>query len=191
MTWKEWEIRLLESLQTLSLEERAKIAEYYQEMYGDKLDAGLSEAEIIKEFGDPCLCAEKILSENATEKQEQSPPPAPPAKREKAPVSSIIGTVFFTLLVMLPVGAIAVSIVITLGAIALSGAVISLAGIVYTCAAPFGGMSGSGTLAHMGIGIAASGIGLLLAIGFSLATYYSVLGCRKAIIAIYAWRKQQ
>lgn len=34
-------------------EERERALGYYAELYGDKLDAGVSESEIVREFGDP------------------------------------------------------------------------------------------------------------------------------------------
>ena len=43
MTWKEWEIEFVNALHALPIKERAQIAEYYQEIYGDKLESGLTE----------------------------------------------------------------------------------------------------------------------------------------------------
>ena len=64
MNKKEWERALLKNLKSLSRQERKEVLEYYREMYGDKLDAGFSEQEILREFGSPKDCAKKILMEN-------------------------------------------------------------------------------------------------------------------------------
>ena len=57
----EWEKQLLKNLKALPKTERERIAEYYREMYNDKLDAGFSPEEILREFGDPAQCAEKNI----------------------------------------------------------------------------------------------------------------------------------
>ena len=67
MTQVEWEKIFLENLTTIPDAERFKMAEYYREIYGDKLEAGQTPDEILAEFGDPKECAIRILKENESE----------------------------------------------------------------------------------------------------------------------------
>ena len=64
MNKREWERRFLKGLKPLAGKERNEALEYYREIYGDKIDAGFSEEEILREFGKPEDCARKILEEN-------------------------------------------------------------------------------------------------------------------------------
>ena len=63
MTQIEWENILLQSLSALAPNEQNEIAAYYREIYGDKLEAGLTPDEILTEFGSPQECAQRILQE--------------------------------------------------------------------------------------------------------------------------------
>ena len=61
MTYRQWEKAFRKRLSRLPGEERERALGYYAELYGDKLDAGVSESEIVREFGDPKAAADKIL----------------------------------------------------------------------------------------------------------------------------------
>lgn len=214
MTWSEWEKRFFKSLNELSDDERLELAAYYREMYGDKMDAGLSEAEILAEFGDPELCARKILADNAedaekAEKPTPAPvetvsgpvtlPPVPVIAEEKTQtknagrqvsVASVIGTVFLTLLLILPLSVAALGVIASFGASCISGGVAAIAGFVYILLVPFSGMTGSGVVAHIGIGIAAIGLGTLTLVGFWYLTKYTAIGTFKALVFVYGGKKK-
>lgn len=64
MNKREWERRFLKGLKPLAGKERNEALEYYREIYGDKIDTGFSEEDILREFGEPEDCARKILEEN-------------------------------------------------------------------------------------------------------------------------------
>ena len=65
MTYRQWEKAFRKRLSRLPGEERERALGYYAELYGDKLDAGVSESEIVREFGDPKAAADKIIEESA------------------------------------------------------------------------------------------------------------------------------
>ncbi|MBQ8429843.1 MAG: DUF1700 domain-containing protein [Clostridia bacterium] len=199
----EWEKKFLDGLESLPEAERYKIAEYYREMYGDKLEAGQSSDDILAEFGDPKECAERILQENENTDEEV----ALESEREKEVVShqkeevmsvekkerywtpaTIVGMAFLTLLLIIPLASGALSVITALGSLALAGVIVALAGVVYVIIAPFMGLSGvafSGIIAHLGMGFLCCGLGILLCIGFFFVTKYAILGCWKALVWIY------
>lgn len=63
MTKWEWESALKQHLARLSEAEQERALGYYQELFADKAEAGMSETRIIAEFGNPADVAEKILAE--------------------------------------------------------------------------------------------------------------------------------
>lgn len=75
MTYIKWQDELEGYLGNLSREEKEKVFAYFAEMYADKRDAGISEKEIIEEFGAPYDVAKRILAENGDdgESADQSP----------------------------------------------------------------------------------------------------------------------
>ena len=75
MSYREWESALMQALKGLPTAECIKITSYYREIYGDKLDAGITEEEIVAEFGDPVACAKKIMLENTNEQSADTPTP--------------------------------------------------------------------------------------------------------------------
>lgn len=183
MTYKEWEKKLINFLQPLPKEERLAAAEYYREMYGDKLESGSTPEEILQEFGEPSACAERILSENGMS--------LPKGKREQSSLASWVGIFFLTILIIIPIYAVAFSIVLTFAAMVVGGAAIALAGAVYVVYSPFMAISGVGfpaVIAHMGMGFAAAGLGLLLFIAFIYLTKYSYKWTAKSLVLIYKRR---
>ena len=64
MTKREWEKKLGKSMKSLSKNEVARVIAYYDELYEDKVESGMSEEEIIREFGDPSDAAAKILGDS-------------------------------------------------------------------------------------------------------------------------------
>lgn len=181
MTEREWERLLYRHLKPLSREERRKIVEYYRELFGDKREAGKSEYEILLEFGSPSECAARILSE------EYGEVPLKEKSADSARVWYWIGMGFLTLILILPLTAVAVSLVIAAGALAVSFGATSLAGIVVALAGFFLGV-GSYRLVLLGGGLALSGLSMILTVLFLLATKYAAIGLGRALRAIYARR---
>ncbi len=66
MTKKEWFSRLRNFIQGMPQEEQRKIFDYYEELYADKRESGMSEWDIIAEFGNPQEVAGKMLTEMST-----------------------------------------------------------------------------------------------------------------------------
>ena len=214
MTWKEWELHLMEGLNPLSLEERAKIAEYYQEMYGDKLEAGIPEEEILKEFGDPKACAQKILLENGEEitptqevKKVEPSPTQPQVEKQNTPQvkepqvvketvikiepkkeeRSIVSRVF-AIIGFIVLTLLSVFAVLVLGAFALTFACVALSGSVYSIATFAYGLDVEGTLANFGAGLALIGVGILLSLLFAWLTKIVGLGCKKQLTSFFERR---
>lgn len=61
MTKFEWERQLKKGISGLPDSEQQRVLDYYSELFSDKIDAGMSEREIIAEFGNPYDVANKIL----------------------------------------------------------------------------------------------------------------------------------
>ena len=60
MNRREWEKQFRKRLSSLPKNERTKALEYYGEMYPARRDVGMTEEEILREFGDPADAAEKL-----------------------------------------------------------------------------------------------------------------------------------
>lgn len=180
MTYQEWENRFCQALTGLSETERNTALEYYQEMHGDKLDAGIAEADILQEFGSPEACAEKIFAENASEdadyqaylaKQKKGKTHAKP----KSKGARLVGGITFTVFAGIPLSALLAVAIAVLGALCIGGGATFLGGFVYIFLSLFSGATAAGVTAHIGIGIAAIGVGVLLATAFFLATKATAL----------------
>lgn len=61
MTKYEWERQLKKGISGLPKSEQQRVLDYYNELFADKIDAGLREQYIISEFGNPYDVANKIL----------------------------------------------------------------------------------------------------------------------------------
>lgn len=74
MRYTQWRDEFEHFLGVLDEEERGEILSYYAEMYADKRDEGLSEEEVVAQFGAPYDAARKILDgeEVKYKKSEQS-----------------------------------------------------------------------------------------------------------------------
>ena len=191
MSYKEWERKLLRQLAVLSKNERLSIADYYREMYGDKKDLGLTDEEILQEFGEPESCARKILSE---ERESISSAKTRSARVNKISVAYIVGVAFFTLILILPLVCVGIAVVASFAAGVACGVIFVLAGVAYIVFAPFMAISGvsvAGITAHIGTGIAGCGVGLLAFVGFYLLTKYTAIGLMKGLGFIYGRRKRQ
>ena len=154
-------------------------------MYGDRLDAGMSEEAILAEFGSPKACAEKILAENTAESGERKTTSAPKAPSNAAQkTKGIILAVLFSIFAGIPLAAVLVSIVVALGAVCISGTAGIVASLVYLFIEPFTA-TGAGIAAHIGMAIGGIGVCGFLAIGGYYATKYTAIYCFKATKFIY------
>lgn len=183
MKKREWEKRFLKALKSLPKYEREEALEYYREMYGDKAESGLSEREILQEFGIPERCAERILNEQYANR------PAP-AQREKRTLSpaEIVGLFFVFLLLGLPLAGAALGVIVSFFAVAVSGVAVSVAGVLYAIVAPLatlGSLSAPAAIAHVGLGLTLCGVGAILFAAFGLLTKYTTIGCKKAFVYFF------
>ena len=170
----------------MKFSEKKKIIEYYNEIYGDKADSGMTEEEILAGFGTPQEVARKILEESGLEYKE-------PAKETRNFPSFVVGMVVFTLFIGIPLLSVAVSVVGAAFSVFVSGFAAGIVGIVYVLVAPLyyfvNGMAGMAIVAWMGLGIVAVGVGIFLVIGGWYALKYSIIGSWKIFKSIYKWRK--
>ena len=66
MTKYEWFEKFEAELGAILGDEKERAKEYYEELFADKQEQGVSEEEIINEFGSPETAAKKILEESAS-----------------------------------------------------------------------------------------------------------------------------
>ncbi|MBQ7368539.1 MAG: DUF1700 domain-containing protein [Clostridia bacterium] len=185
MTQKTWEKQLSRRLKDLPKTERKQVLDYYREIYGDKLEAGFSETEILDEFGSPEECATRILA------GEGITPTKAERKNPRLSPAAIVGMFFLSLIFILPLAIVALSLVITFFALTVSGVGIALAGVVYAIGAPLlsiGSLSAAGIFAHLGFGLALCGVGLLLFAAFKPLTEYVAIGTGKTLAFLYKGR---
>ena len=173
MTQRKWERALKRFLSPLPRSEQKSIVAYYREMYQDKLELGLSESEILAEFGSPQACAGRMIAESSIE-QKKPPTTDNPfaqeyqAKRIKSSsVGGVVGMVFFTLLLGIPVAAVWVSVIATFVAVGVASIAVGIAGLLFPLLTPFYaslGFSGISFTANLGLYLASAGAGFMLAV---------------------------
>lgn len=61
MTKYEWDRQLKKGISSLPAGEQRRVLEYYNELFSDKIDAGMKEQEVIAEFGNPYDVANKLI----------------------------------------------------------------------------------------------------------------------------------
>lgn len=190
MTYKEWEQRFLKTLKPLTSEERERLKEYYREMYEEKLSEGKSEDVILEEFGSPESSAYRILAENSEQKESEEVileyPKSAYTLRDKS--LEYIGIIILSLLLIIPIASVMLGVIISLGAVAISGVAVSVAGVVGILALPFVGAQN--VVAMLGFLIASIGVGLLLFIAFYYLTKYTSIFTYKCLKAIYKRSKE-
>ena len=199
MTWKKWSRALKRFLSPLPRSERQTIVAYYREMFEDKLDFGLTEQEILAEFGSAQACAGRMIAESSIE-QENPIPASNPFVREykvkplKRPsVGVIVGMVFFTLLLVIPIVAVWISVIASFAAVGVACIAVALAGLVFPFLTPFYpmlGFTGVAFTANLGLFLASAGAGLMLSIVFFYATKYTAIGLKETLNFVYGRKKQ-
>lgn len=217
MTYKLWEESLLNYLKSLSKEEKEEILSYYREMYNDKLDTGIPESEIVDSFGDPMIAAARILKEGGDETEEadgkhserQGRRDEKPSEKATAPVSNkkaekqggsggisvsrIVGWIFITLLLIVPLFAVVLSVIASLAAITISGGAMLIGGVIGAVASPFLLLFGNtlgNVLLVLGGMLVTAGIGALLFISFYYITKYSAVSAYKVTRYVVRRKKQ-
>ena len=182
MTYRQWEKAFRKRLSRLPGEERERALGYYAELYGDKLDAGVSESEIVREFGDPKAAADKIIEESAETASAQGKTVR--ARTAGDTAARAAAAVLLFLFVGLPLLAVIFCLAVAGAALFLSGFAVILAGVAYVVyflvqLCMFGG---AGYAAQIGIGLAAAGVGALLVPLFLYCTKWLFIACGKIFV---------
>ena len=197
MTYNEWERELLRYLNGLPKKEREEVADYYREMHGDKFDAGMTDEQIIKKFGEPRLVASRILMESGAEteikdgntedsksKDESKAVSAAPQytglkeKLKNLSVAKIVGWFFLAILIVIPLMAVVISVIAAFASVTVTGGAMFIGGIIAAVASPFGfiiGYTGWGVLATAGNCLVMSGVGAMLFVSFYIITKYAIV----------------
>ena len=171
MTYTKWESELKSLLAGLPEKEIEEATRYYSEIYGDKRDAGFSDEDIIKEFGTPEECAEKIRAEasedsenndNSSEKTVNISIKIP----EKERMKKIAKTTLFPVIPLAFAAFLAIAAILSFAA---SGASIAIGGagsLVLSFLHLFAGDGFLVFLSMFGIGLAGIGLGFILTVAF-------------------------
>lgn len=182
MTYRQWEKTFKKRLSRLPKEERERALGYYAELYGDKLDAGTSESEIVREFGDAKDAADKIIAEYSESTSVQGKTSVQRTAGDTA--ARAAAAVLLFLFVGLPLLAVIFCLAVAGAALFLSGFAVILAGVAYIVyflvqLCMFGG---AGYAAQIGIGLAAAGVGALLVPLFLYCTKWLFIACGKIFV---------
>ena len=174
MTSKQWFKRLKRALGSLPRNERDAAVQFYTELYEDKRENGEAAADILAGFGLPESVAANILSEKE---------PLPPAPSAGSTVARWVGGFFLFICVGIPVFAVLFSLIVTAASLCASGAVVCLAGIADFVWALIVLAKGTevAAVAHLGIGIATAGAGLLMIPCFALCVKGLFFVCKKSL----------
>lgn len=76
MTIAQWIKQLTENIYALSTAERSRVTNYYNELFLDKCDSGMSESDAVASFGDPVEVANSLLEEMDAHNQQPQPVPS-------------------------------------------------------------------------------------------------------------------
>lgn len=201
MTYIQWEREFQKCIKSLPEQEKQEIIGYYRELYADKREEGLSDDEIIKNFGTPMLCAATIMMDNASDEKESSETEKklPPTQKEKKAspenadtprsrsrgritVASVVGWFFLITLFLIPLAAVLVSVFSALAACTLVGGATAITGVILAIASPFSlfvGYTVLSALATLGAALVAIGIGIVIFEVFFIITKYFAFVCFK------------
>lgn len=182
MTYRQWEKAFKKRLSRLPGEERERALGYYAELYGDKLDAGVSESEIVREFGDPKAAADKIIEESAETASAQGKTVR--ARTAGDTAARAAAAVLLFLFVGLPLLAVVFCLAVAGAALFLSGFAVILAGVAHVVyfLAQLYMYGGAGYAAQIGIGLAAAGVGAMLVPLFLCCTKWLFIACGKIFV---------
>ena len=178
MKYRQWEKAFKKRLARLPEAERERALGYYAELYGDKLEAGMREEEIVRGFGDPKEAAERIAAEESC-----APDRAGGARQATAgdTAARAFAAVFLFLFAGLPLLAVIFALAVTAAALFISGFAMLLAGVAYVACfiVQLCIYGGAAYVAHVGIGLAAAGAGALLVPLFLYCAKWLFIACGK------------
>ena len=188
MTYKQWEFELKILLKGTPKEELTQITDYYSELYNEKKEAGLSDLEILSEFGTPEECADRIAEESATEKASDGEEKSSGGENLSAAFEKIkawlkrinfksaFGLICLYVLVIIP------SAIAALATVSIAGGALVIGGLglsVYSIIALATGGGFASSAALFGTSVASIGIGLIAAITFFFITRYAAFATLK------------
>ena len=193
MTKIEFLYKLDEKLSGISLSDKQKTLDYYNEMIEDRIEEGMSEADAVLEMGSPEDITSAILLETPMLKLVKER--VKPKRKLTGAEIALIGVTFP---IWFPVGislfAVAIAVIIslyavfysviialytTLGAIALSsvGSVIAAFICLFVSEPVF-------SLLLLAYALIAAGLSILMFFGFNAITKWSIKASRKAVVAV-------
>ena len=145
------------------------------------MDAGVSESEIVREFGDPKAAADKIIEESAETASAQGKTVRAGTAGDTAARAA---AVLLFLFVGLPLLAVLFSLAVAGAALFLSGFAVILAGVAHVVyfLAQLYMYGGAGYVAQIGIGLAAAGVGAMLVPLFLCCTKWLFIACGKIFV---------
>ena len=187
MTYKVWEKNLRDELASLAKAEQDRTIEYYREMYDEMILNGRTEESILDEFGTPEQCARKVLNSGIAKQVETNEAPQNNPKG-KVSAAEVFGMILFTVFILSPLAAVAVSIVGTFAALCVSGFAVGVAGIGFAIGCPILGYLGNSAIVGIGAGLAVSGAGWLLFTAFFEATKGTAIAFWRMLKAVYTRR---
>ena len=179
MNKKAWFKTFNKKLSPLNEGERKNAVMYYEEMFCDKMETGMTEEEVLYEFGYPEACANKILLENGI---------TPQAVRTRPSIAAMIGIGLFLILFGIPIAAVILSVIIAFAVVAITGAALAVSGVFFgiiSSLVSLSVLSGQGIAVQIGLGIACSGVGALAFVGFGFLTKFAVQLSIKGIKLIF------
>ena len=109
-------------------------------------------------------------------------------QRKQRSAAEVLGLILFTLILGIPLFSVAFAIIVTFIALSASTAAVGIAGVVFAAMYPFMGAASETIFAGIGMGFAASGIGLMLFGAFVSITRLVIIGFSKLFKAIYVRR---
>jgi uncharacterized membrane protein len=176
MNKKSFEKQLSERLGALSIDEHQRILDYYNELYHEKAEQGLSESDIINSFGSIDEIVAETLAENmASTPTSISAPKQHSADNAKWYKNKTLWTIYLSLFfITIPLTIAVISTVLGL-AIAVLSVVLSfvICGVVFTAVSlPYAAYgivtmfsNFSAGLAQIGVGLALLAVGLVIMVG--------------------------
>lgn len=181
MNRTKWLKELNKLLKTLDKQERTDAVEYYKEIFLDKSELGMTDAEIISELGSPAECAQRILAESGK---------SSPKTVTNYTQSTFKGVAYIllTVILIIPIICVLFSLVVSFGAVAMSGVVVAVSGLGSAILTPIFSanvLTTQGVIFHIGLGIGACGLGVLMFVGFALLTKFVATFSIKFIKSVY------
>ena len=183
MNYSTWEKMLAAELRGVPGNEKDDIILYYRELYGDKREHGMSDDEIIAEFGTPADCARGAFGYTPMPRavKENNKSCAAPIKKRRFGIGRAIGFILFSLIILIPLLACYVSVLASFFSACISGGACVLAGAIFAIGGLIVGSSLVIKICAFGAGIAVLGAGSIVTVLFWIATKYLAIGFGKFV----------